>query len=255
MRAVALLIGLSTAAPAFAQDSTIGVTVGAGVRTEPTYFGSDTPETVFAPSVSFDRLKFGPLDFGGTEADGLGFKGGFRIVGERSEDDGAELTGLNDIDLALELGGGVALTDIPDGVTRNWGTYSFAEVRYGVIGHESFVAETGADLIYAPNSQLAFRAGPRLFGGDDDYAATYFGVTADEANASAFDAFDAGGGVLSRGVAARVNYDFNDAWGVEGGVTYREFLGDAADSPIVRGGSTDQLSISVSVTRALEFNF
>jgi outer membrane scaffolding protein for murein synthesis (MipA/OmpV family) len=94
-----------------------------------------------------------------------------------------------------------------------------------------------------------------LFGGDDDYAATYFGVTGDEAGASSFDAFDASGGLISRGLEASVSYDFNEDWGVTGSVTYEEFLDSAADSPIVQQGSSDQMSVSVVVTRALEFNF
>ena len=252
--AAAALIAISS--PALAQDRTFGVTLGASADNEPTYFGSDSTELRLSPEIEINRLKFGPLDLGGGEdSDGFGFRGGFRFVDERTSDDGTELTGLNDIDFALEIGGGVEFSDIPDGVTETWGNYAFAEVRYGVIGHESFVAEVGADLIYAPNSQLAFRVGPRIFGGDDDYTATYFGVTADEAAASAFNAFDATGGVLSRGVSARVNYELNENWGIEGAVTYEEFLNDAADSPIVQGGSAEQTSISLSVTRALEFNF
>jgi len=52
-----------------------------------------------------------------------------------------------------------------------------------------------------------------------------------------------------------VSYDFSDDWGVTGSVIYENFVEDAADSPIVRQGSADQVSVSVIVTRALEFNF
>ncbi|MEL6570700.1 MAG: MipA/OmpV family protein [Pseudomonadota bacterium] len=247
---------LLSGAQAAAQDSIIGLTLGGGVQSNPTYFGSDTAETTFAPVLEVDRLKFGPIDLGGGEAtDGFGFKGGFRFISERTPDDGAELTGLTDIDAALEIGGGIEWSDIPDGITRNWGSYSFAEARYGVIGHEAVVGEAGADLIYAPNDQLAFRFGPRLFGGDDDFTATYFGVTADEAAASDFTAFTPTGGVLSRGVKAQVNYAINDLWGVEGTVSYSEFLNDAANSPIVQGGSTEQTSIGLTLSRKLDFRF
>ncbi|MEL6642211.1 MAG: MipA/OmpV family protein, partial [Pseudomonadota bacterium] len=243
-------------APAWAQDNEISLTLGGSANSEPTYFGSDESRTFLSPEIEFNRLKFGRFDLGGGDVtDGLGFKGGFRFIRERTSDDGAELTGLNDVDAVLEIGGGLDLSDIPDGVSQTWGSYAFAEVRYGVVGHEAFVAEAGADLIYAPTSQLAFRVGPRLFGGDDDYTATYFGVTAQEAVASEFEAFDATGGVLSRGISARVNYEINENWGLEGAVTYQEFLNDAADSPIVQGGSAEQTSISLSVTRALTFNF
>lgn len=249
---VLVLVG----AQASAQENIIGLTLGGGVQSNPNYFGSDTSEATFSPVIEVNRLRFGPIDLGGGEAtDGFGFKGGFRFIAERTPDDGAELTGLNDVDAALEIGGGLEWSDIPDGITENWGSYSFAEARYGAIGHEALVAEAGADLIYAPNDQLTFRFGPRLFGGDDDYTATYFGVTAEEAAASGFDAFTPTGGVLSRGVKARVNYAINDLWGVEGTVSYSEFLNDAADSPIVQGGSAEQTSIGVTFSRKLEFRF
>lgn len=241
---------------AAAQERTLGVTVGIGAQSSPTYFGSETTETGVAGSFGLDRLTFGGLSLGDDEdPNGFGFKGGFRYIGERTADDSPELAGLADIDAGLELGGGVTYSYLPDGNAQHWGNYSFAEVRYGVVGHEALVAELGADLIYAPNTQLEFRAGPRLFGGADDYATTYFGVTPDEAASSSFDAFDASGGVLSRGVEASVSYDFNEDWGVVGSVSYEEFLDDAADSPIVQLGSKDQVSVSLVVTRALEFNF
>ena len=243
-------------AAAEAQDRSIGVTVGLGAQSSPTYFGSDSTEIGATGSFGLNRLSFGPLDLGDDDdPNGFGVKGGLRYIGERSAETDPELAGLADVEQALELGGGVTYSYLPDGTTQTWGNYAFAEVRYGVIGHTSFVAEVGADLIYAPTSQLEFRAGPRLFGGDDTYAATYFGVTEDEAAASSFDAFDAQGGLLSSGVAASVAYDFNDDWGIVGAVRYEQFVDDAGDSPIVRQGSRDQTSVSLVVTRALEFNF
>jgi len=249
---IALICAGSAAA---AQERSLGVTLGLGAQSSPTYFGSDTQETSATGSFALDRLSFGSLDIGDDDPNGFGFKGAFRYIGERTADENPELAGLNDVDQALELGAGVSYSYLPDGARQTLGNYAFAEVRYGVVGHESFVAEVGADLIYAPSQQLEFRAGPRLFAGDSDYAATYFGVTDDEAAASSFDAFEADGGLLSGGLEASVSYDFTDDWGVTGSVTYENFLEDAADSPIVQQGATDQLSVSVVVTRALEFNF
>jgi len=240
---------------AVAQERTLGVTVGLGAQSSPTYFGSDTNEGTVAGSFALDRLSFGALDISESDPNGFGFKGAFRYIGERTADDDPELAGLDDIEQAIELGAGVSYGYLPDGAQQTLGNYAFAEVRYGVVGHESFVAEVGADLVYAPSKQLEFRAGPRLFAGDDDYAATYFGVSDGEAAASSFDAFEANGGLLSSGVEASVSYDFSDDWGVTGSVIYENFVEDAADSPIVRQGSADQVSVSVIVTRALEFNF
>lgn len=230
---------------AAAQDRVLQFELGAGVQSSPSYFGSDEVETGGTGSFGFERLVFGGLSLGGGDPNGIGFKGGFRYISERTADDDAELAGLADVDAALELGGGVTYTSLPDGRSSNWGNYAFAEVRYGVVGHESLVAELGADLIYKPTEQLEFRVGPRLFAGDDDYAATYF--------SDSRVGFEAGGGLLSRGVEISAAYDFNETWGVEATATYEKFIEDAADSPIVL--DEDQVSVSLVVTRAFSFTF
>ena len=246
----AALIGAAVAiaaTSAAAQDRVLSFDLGVGVQSSPSYFGSDEVETGATGSFGLNRLVFGGLSLGGGDPNGFGFKPGLRIIGERTAADNAELAGLADIDAGLELGGGFSYTSEPDGQSQNWGTYAFAEVRYGVIGHESYVAEIGADLIYKPSEQWEFRAGPRLFAGDDDYAATYFS----DSRAG----YVATGGILSRGLEVSASYDFNETWGVEAVATYEQLLNDAADSPIVQAGSADQVSVSLIVTRAFSFTF
>lgn len=246
---------IALAGPVTAQDQStgLGFTLGVGAQSAPAYFGSD--ELTIGPtgSFSFSRLDPSQTSVGRGDPDGFGFKGAFRFIGERSSDDYAELTGLADIDASLELGAGISFTDSTDGLGDTWGSFSFVEARYGVIGHESWVAEIGADLVYAPNPDWTFTFGPRVFAGSDDYAATYFGVTASEAAASSFAAFEATGGALSRGIEASASYDVNDVWGIVGTVTYEEFINDAATSPIVQQGSSDQVTTSIVLTRAFSF--
>jgi outer membrane scaffolding protein for murein synthesis (MipA/OmpV family) len=129
----------------------------------------------------------------------------------------------------------------------------FANLRYGVIGHETLMGEIGGDVIYRPTEQLTLRAGPRLIWGSDDYAQTYFGVSASESAASGFDAFDASGGILRQGVKAEATYQFNDDWGLIGTIRYDQLRDDAADSPITQ--SEDQLSGSIVLTRKVTFGF
>lgn len=229
----------------FAQENGVSAHIGVGAQVKPGYFGAD--DLVTGPTGSFrlERLQFGGVTAGGNKAEGLGFGGSVRFIGERNADDFEELTGLDPIDASVELGGGL----------RYYGQgYSlFADVRYGVIGHGAFVGEVGGDLIYRPTEQITLRAGPRMFLGSDDYAQTYFGVTADESLASSFDAFDASGGMLSGGIKAEANYQFTDDWGVTGTLRYDQLRDDAADSPITQ--TTDQLSASVVITRRVTFGF
>lgn len=230
-------------APAFGTISP-QFTLRAGVAAEPEYFGSD--EYRFGPDIGFSNFR---LRLGQPDRAGFGVAGSFRYIPGRSSDDYPELTGLDDVDAAIELGFGVRY--IAPSVE------AFADLRYGVTGHDSLVGEVGADAVFRPTDQFTLRLGPRVFLGSDEYSETYFGVSAAESLASGgdFSSFEAEGGALSAGVELGMTYDINDSWGIDSAVTYNQFLGSAADSPIVRQGSEDSLSVRVGVTRNISFGF
>ncbi|KQI67296.1 hypothetical protein AN189_16170 [Loktanella sp. 3ANDIMAR09] len=246
--ATAALVGLASGAAA--QNT---VTLGVGPQSAPAYFGSDETEVGATGSFSVQELNFGPLRSGGSEggtANGFGYGGSFRYIGERTAADYDELAGLNDLDQVIELGGSVSYAIEMAEV--------FAQVRFGVVGHSSLVADLGGNLIARPNDQLTLKVGPRLFFGDDDYANRYFGVTAQEAVANAaaggtLTAYDAQGGLLSRGIEASAAYAFNPDWGVTATVRYDEYTGDAENSPIVVQGSDTATTASLVVTRRISF--
>ncbi|MBS0125818.1 MipA/OmpV family protein [Thetidibacter halocola] len=221
-------------------------TLGLGGAVNPAYFGSD--EYAFGPSGSFKfhYLGLGGRSFGNPDPTvvqtGFGVHGSLRFVSERDSSDFSEIASLNDIDAALELGLGVGYT------ARNFEV--FADVRRGFGGHEAWVAEAGADAVLRPTDALTVTFGPRLFWGDDDYAGTYFGITATEATA-ALPAFSPEGGLLSTGLELGMTYRLNDDWGLEGAITYDRLTGDAERSPIVRRGSRDQWGVSFGVTRVI----
>ncbi|MGB3555150.1 MAG: MipA/OmpV family protein [Jannaschia sp.] len=229
----------------------IGFTLGAGVAVAPSYFGSDSYEA--APDLTFglNYLRLGGFTFGNPDPlfmpEGFGITGSFRYIGERDDADDPELAGLADVDAALELGAGLRYA------TRNYQV--FGNVRYGVVGHESFVGELGADVFIRPTDRLTLRAGPRAFFGDGDYASTYFGVTPAEAAASGgnFTTFDAGGGLLSAGLEVGAGYRINQNWGVDASIRYDRLENDAADSPISR--DDDQFTASIGLTRRFTLGF
>ena len=233
---------------AVAQNSLI---VGLGPQSAPGYFGADTNEVGITGTIAVQELNFGPLRLGGAEggaAEGIGFTGSVRYIGERNGVKYRELAGTAPIDAALELGGGVTYT------TQNF--YVFALARYGVTGHDSLVGELGGDAIFRPSAPVELRVGPRLFFADDDYAQTYFGLTAAEVggpNDAFATTYDAKGGLLSRGIEASAAYAFSDDWGVTATVRYDAFVNDAADSPIVRQGSDTATTASLIVTRRFSF--
>ena len=246
-RGLLTILAITVPLSAAAQDEANGVTFrfGLGPSIEPGYFGSDEYVPGVGAKFELERLQFGSFSQGGSADYGFGVKGSVRFVGARNADDFDELTGLEDIDASLEIGGGLEFT-APD--------YDvFAELRYGAVGHESFVAEFGSDLYFRPTSQLTLSAGPRLLVADDDYAQTYFGVSDAEAGASAFEAYSAEGGLMSAGAEAEATYAINDDWEVVGRLTYWQLQADAANSPITR--SDDQISGSIVLTRRITFGF
>ncbi len=256
-----------------AQDgSRLAFTLRGGVEVRPDYFGSDQLSVGPDLGLSLGYVSLGPLSFGdpelGPDPLGFGLRGSFRLISSRSSDNNEELEGLGDVDTSVEIGAGIAYTQ------PNWET--FADLRFGVLGHGSLVADLGVDAIARPTDRLTLRAGPRLFLGSDGFASTYFGVTEAESEASlrsvphddgpedeliaghiilepAFDPFEARGGMLSAGLEVAVEYRLSDFWGIEGGVRYDRLRGDAAQSPIT--AQDDQLTGFLGVTRRLDVRF
>lgn len=240
-----------SAAPSAGPTRQLAFTLGAGAALTPGYFGAE--ELGLVPTGSFGGvyLQYDGREFGNPDPDaietGFGFGGSVRYIAERSADLYPELAGLNTIEQALELGGEVSFAQ------PAWQV--FANLRYGIGGHESAVGELGMDLIARPTDDLTLSIGPRVFLGSDDYAATYFGVTPAEAAASGFDAYEAQGGLLSAGVSLGANYDLGGDWGLNGRVSWDRLQGDAAGSPIVQQGSEDQFSAGIVATRRFSFEF
>lgn len=236
--------------PIAAGGPEVVLTLGAGLAVKPEYFGSSDYGAGPSFGVRLNYLNVGPLNFGslnGDPASGIGLRGSFRYVGERVAGDYPELDGLDDVDATVELGLGLGYR------SRNFD--AFADVRYGIGGHESLVGELGADYKIQPADRLTVSLGPRVLLGSDDYTSTYFGISAAEAAASDYTAYAADGGVVSAGVELGARYEINDVWGVQGAVTYDRFMGDAADSPIVEQGERDQYGLRIGLTRQITLDF
>ncbi len=239
------------AGPAQAQESGISGEIGFGLSTRQEYFGSDSYSTGPRGRFGLEAISFGPITSGtpgvARDTTGFGVRGAFRLIPERSAEDHTELTGLNDVDFSLEMGLGAAYEAQSFRI--------FADARYGVIGHGAWVSEVGADYIMRPNDDLEISVGPRLFFGSDDYASTYFGVTAPEAAASAFGAYDASGGLLSMGFDMRVEQRLNEDWSIRADLEISEFVNAAADSPITQAGDARHATFGVTLARRFSFGF
>ena len=248
LASVAAITAISSS-PAVAQERAFNFSLRGGIASAPEYQGSNQTEAGADIGFTFGSLSWAGGSVGnGVRAipeNGISLRGAFRVLGDRTADDSPELTGLEDIDTAVELGFGLTFQQ------TNW--MAFGEVRKGVTGHSGITGTLGANLIYRPNDRWLITAGPRVNFGDTEYAATYFGVPT--TSSSSFAPYDATGGALGAGIEISGAYFIDDKWAVEGAISYEKLLGDAADSPITQNGSEDQWRLRIGLSRVFTLNF
>ena len=236
---------------AVAQERYFNFAVTGGLETRNDYPGASSYTSSPDLAFKFGALRWGPVDIGdGVRAvpeNGLSLGGALNVIGSRQAAENPELAGLTDIDTAIELGLNLTYQQ------TNW--LVFGEVRKGFGGHDGVTGTLGSDVIFRPNDRLTVKAGPRLNFGNQDFAQTYFGITGAEAGRSAFDAFDADGGVLGLGFEVGATYTLDENWALEGALSYERLQNDAADSPITTNGSDDQWSINIGLSRAFNLRF
>lgn len=229
------------------------LTIGVSGSAEPSYPGADSYG--FRPGLIFSVRKASQLNVFRSIDDNPSFAlfdtGNFRLgaVGRidwgRDASDSSRLTGLGDVDPALEAGG------FAEWYITDW-LRTRAELRYGVGGFEGVRGLIGADVIL-PYGQWRFAVGPRLTYGGAGFMESYFSVTpAQSALATALGnplpAYNASAGFDLVGVTAQLTYNFRN--GFETGVfgSYGRLLGDAASSPITSDANQFAAGVSVSYT-------
>jgi len=233
------------ASPALAQDSGSGgwtVTLGAGAQTYPKYPGA--AENGIYPLPIFGLRRQGrPMPFEGPD-DGFGFGilgsdsafnigPAVRLQNKRREEDVGAPVG--DVGVTVEVGGFVEVTPFENFRLRG-------ELRQGLGGHKGLVGDIGADFVIRDENSYILSIGPRARWADSDHNRAYFGVPV-AIPASGLAAYDVDSGFYAVGAQAGLTYRVGRNWGLQGYAGYDRLIGDAADSPIVRGfGSRDQFS-------------
>jgi outer membrane scaffolding protein for murein synthesis (MipA/OmpV family) len=257
---IALALSLSAASTAaLAQSGEITgqdanrqfvIDLGIGAIAKPRYEAADSYLIYPLPIISVGRFYLPGLGqvVDGRRKSGVFFYPAFNFLGERKASDSNDLTGTRTVDWALELGLGGGLRG------EHW--RAFAELRQGFNGHHGQVGQLGLDGIVYPTEKWEVSFGPRADFASEDYMDTYFGVTSSEAANSGgrLTAYNPGAGFKSVGLAARASYDWNEdvRLHIQGG--YDRLIGDAADSPIARGGSKDQFSLGLGVSYRFAFD-
>ncbi|NHF71738.1 MipA/OmpV family protein [Paracoccus xiamenensis] len=245
--ALPLILALSIAAPAAAQDTIgtgpnkVSVDIGLGAAYKPTYSGSDEHEA--SPWLIMRDLRLRGVGAG--EDTGFKISPNVNMIGPRDEDDDDRLDGLNDIDRAYEVG---------LKATYNMGqTTGYATIRKGFGGHEGIAGELGATYRFETTDRMTFWAGVEAGYGNGEFNETYYGVSDSEAARTDYDAYSADGGFNTASISLEGRYALTPNTAIKGEVKFSRIIGDAADSPIVR--DRNQPSVRLGIVRTLNFAF
>ncbi len=226
--------------------------VRGGVDTTPDYFGSANNTVFYDWAIKPAYIRLGKLEFGNPDPPhakyGFRIKPAFRITDGRDPLEHPELLGTYELPPSIELGIGAVY------LQRKFQIY--AEARYGLFGHETWVGEIGGDYYMYPNDSLKLWIGPRFTLGTNGYVDKWYGIDALEAQFSPFPVYDPSPGLVRAGIEMGATYDIHHKWDFEAALTYERLVGGAADSPIVRQvGSEEQLSARIGFVRRFTWRF
>jgi outer membrane protein len=228
------------------------LTLGAGVRYQPDYAGSDDYIFRARPIISLGRglkstwwrAEDDAISIGIFSGQGwrVGFSGD--LLWKRSAKVNPALVAVPETKFGAEAGGFVEF------YPTSW-LRSRIDMRRGIVTHDGVVADVKLDAFTTIGS-WSFGAGPRMRIASADYIRTYFGTAG---------AMPGTGGLLQRfntgvhtlGALAQLTYRWSDNINTTAYVEYKRLVGDATRSPIVRPfGSRDSLTIGLSASYSFD---
>lgn len=212
------------------------VTLGLGVAAAPRYPGDDRYGPWALPMVMVryqDLLFIGPGGIGLNLLNWNGLRAG-PIIGAQyrrhESDDPQHLTGLGNIPLSATAGGFVTYGRGPVEIT--------ALARQAVTHTQNGLTGRLALSYRQPLSgKWLLRMGPELDFGSKEYEQTWFGVTPSQSVNSGLPAYTPHGGLRDVGFNASLTYRYSEHVLLHTLADFRQYTGDAANSPIVHSKS------------------
>jgi MipA family protein len=247
------------------------LSVGLGVQRAAEYEGAKKTFTGVAPdlNIGYKTKGWGSFAFG-SKARGLAWTFfetepvslGLLVSGDGGRLDNKDgtvlrpgskrLAGMGEIKPTVEVGlTGEFMLGVPlyFVLSKGLGDGKVNARNFSVDGHGGTRLELGADIPLQVSPQLTLSVSPSLVVADGKYMQTFFGVTAQQATRSGFQAFAAKRGIKSAGVTLGAKYDFDQHWSANAGVTLTALRGSAAKSPIVQ----DKSPMSIAAGFAYKF--
>ncbi len=229
------------------------VTLGGYIAAQPDYPGSKEAALSFRPIIDIHRPGATewitlPNDAASvTVLDGANYRIGVALDYITDRPENSHIRGLSNINYTGEIGGFAEYYPAPFLRTR-------VELLQGVTGADGLAANFAADLVYKPQAQWLFTAGPRLKLVNEQYQSTFFSVESGQAAVANLPAYHASGGINSAGIDATARYNINQRFSIRAFAEWDRLEGDAADSPIVKlRGSEDQWQAGIGAS--YRFNY
>jgi outer membrane protein len=231
------------------------LTLGAGLRFQPDYVGSNDYLFAARPIISLGRGVKSTWWSAEDDAISIGFFSGqgWRVgfsadlLWKRSSGTNRALIGIPEPKFGAEAGGFVEF------YPTSW-LRARADLRRGFFAHDALVADVKLDA-FTRIGAWSLGAGPRMRITGADYVRTYFGTYGGWAGTGGLlQRFNAG--VYSVGAIAQATYNWTDKFQTTAYVEYKHLVGDAAKSPIVKTyGSRDSITLGISASYAFDLGF
>ncbi len=211
------------------------VTIGAGMVFKPDYSGADTYDSTPLPMISASKeitpgntIYLRGLEAGLSHAFNEQFSAGvvanYRF--KRDSSDSEMLSGMQDIDGAIEFG-----PKVRSQATQQLGFEG--KVLFDVSdAHDGYLARAGADYAIPLGQVTMLKLDGGVTYGSDDYNNTYYGVTAAQARPGR-PGYQPDAGLASIDAGATLRHAFTNNWSVSARVGADYLLADVADSPLV----------------------
>ena len=243
-----------------AEDDGTGF-VGAAVFLASEYAGSDEEDVSILPYLSLQNVKgfdlrATTLSYRLFEAGtGQGFgkwsvRAGPNVSYQRGRDsdDSPTLTGFEDVDFSIPVGGQIRSTIGPVGL-------QFQAARDIAGGHDGITADASIGTLYR-NGPFFIQPFAAAHWGNDNYHDSFFGVSAAQSAASGLSAFEADSGLYAYSANVVTWYEFGkkNTYAITLVGSYRKFTGDANDSPILNAvdGTDSEVTLALSLARKFD---
>jgi outer membrane scaffolding protein for murein synthesis (MipA/OmpV family) len=237
------------------------LTLSGGVAVAPLYQGASTYSALplYDLQASYDGATWGDFSIGlGGASWQLPLSGPFGIALLAGYDGGRDeqaktwsghnnrLKGMGDLGGAFE--GGIELSyKLEPFRAYVRGMQATKARRYGDedLGHTAYV-DLGVAALYPLTDALSLSADLTTTWANSGYQRGYFGVTGQQAQQSAFEAYRPGSGFKQVMLNAALNYQLTREIAFQGGIGIYTLLGDAANSPIVEKKVAEVAFLSAS---------